>query len=160
MKRKTAIEKVIAKLGRMRFCAPIDIFATSRAIAELKDQEYLNEIVAKYGLHPNAFVKRCVLIAIRYSSEYLASAPKEHAAYISSMLLDENHWVQYDACWLIKDHGFMATTDPETLKGIAGELLSLNTGQLEELSTQTAQEHASKMAAEAIVAQGGWSLPT
>ena len=144
------IEEALAALGQAATCLPIDIFSTSRMIADSGDVEYCRALIDRFGSHPNAFVRRCMLVAIRFIGGDFASSV---AGYISKSLSDENGWVRYDAAWIIKDFGFSSESDLAVLLKMAGKLLKLSPERLEEVRVSSPDEYASKMAAEAIHAQ-------
>ena len=140
--KKWRIRRSIKALSKAETCFPIDIFSLSREIAKIKDTSFLNSLIAIYGHNPNAFVRRCMLTAIKFSSEYFSSAPVDNGQYISSMLVDENARVQYDACWLIKDHGFMSPSDLDVIRQIAGDMVNLNIVELKNLKPTEASGYA------------------
>lgn len=69
------------------------------------------------------------------------------------MLGDDNSWVQYDACWLVKDHGYMGPSDSEVMRKIAGNMMNLSINELENLKPNEASAYAAKKATQAIDAQ-------
>lgn len=153
MKKKLKITKQLHALGQAELCYPLDIFSISRAIANLKDATYCSDLVKEYGDHENAFVRRCLLIALRFSGEFAPHVVEEHSAYISKSLSDPNDWVAYDACWIIKDYGFGYDANYSKLKELAGSLFESSDLDIDKFKPSAARDYAAKMAVEAIRAQ-------
>ena len=147
--KKRKIRKQLAALCDAERCMPIDIFSTSRLIADTNDQEYCRSLIQQYGNHANAFVRRAILVAIRYIGGDFPISVRE---YVSRSLNDTNSWVIYDAAWIIKDFGVASADDLLRLRSLSVELLNISRSEIDNLKPKNPEEYAAKMALQAIIA--------
>lgn len=147
---KRKIKKQLTALGEAERCFPIDIFSTSRLIADTNDSEYCRSLILQYGNHANAFVRQAMLVAIRYIGGDFPATVREHVLH---SLNDENHWVIYHAAWILKDFGITSSDDFVRLRLLAGELLNMPPSEIDNLKPMDPEEYAAKMAAQAIIAR-------
>jgi hypothetical protein len=136
-------------LAQAETCHPIDIFSISRLIADTKDLDLCKLLIDEYGNNSNAFVRRCLLISIRFIG---GNFPATVSDYISKSLDDDNAWVRYDAAWIIKDFGSINDNDFIKLRLIAGKFIEMNLAEIESMEVTDPDLYAAKMAAEAVYA--------
>jgi hypothetical protein len=149
---KRKIEKALTALGHAGQCFPIDIFSVSRMIADTQDPAFCQSLIKKYGHHSNAFVRRCMLVAIRFIG---GDFPSTVSGYISRSLSDENAWVRYDAAWVIKDFGSKDRNDFNLLRSMAGKFLAMKPDELDKAEVEGSDDYAARMAAQAVCAHEG-----
>ncbi len=147
---KSKIKKKLTVLAQAETCYPIDIFSISRLIADTQDLDLCKSVINEYGNSHNAFVRRCLLISIRFIG---GNFPATVSDYISTSLDDDNAWVRYDAAWIIKDFGSTNDNDFIALRSIAGKFIEMNLAELESMEVKDPDEYAAKMAAEAVYAR-------
>lgn len=145
--KKRKINKQIVSLGHAQSCMPIDIFSLSRSVVDLGDIGYIDTLIKKFGNHENAFVRRCLLTAIRFSEQKPTETMSD---YISRALHDPKSWVQYDAAFIIKTLGSTKIEDIDRLKELAGDYSRLGSAELDAIKPDDNAEYVKKMAAQAL----------
>ncbi len=145
---KFMVRRRLDRLACAETCFPLDIFSTARLIADLNAPRYAEALIGRWGPHPNAFVRRCMLTTVRFAGADLFRRCKP---YVSSMLEDGNPWVRYDAAWIIQNHGPAQEGDLQRLRVMGLNYLSKSVAELAELRPEDPAESAAIRAAQALL---------
>lgn len=137
-------------LGASDVCMPIDILSLSRRLEELYPDARVQRIVDNYISDDSAFVRRAMIITIRFIGGHFA---KNNIGILREHLQDENEWVSYDAIWALAEHRGLSSADRAVISQFALEYSSLEASELENVKPDSAAQHRNKKAAEVLLAE-------
>jgi HEAT repeat protein len=137
----------LSLLGTKATVFPIEIFSLSRRIADLKSRERAYRIIHQFHEHENFYVRRAVVIAIRFIGP-------EAAERCLHLLLrstnDSEAWVRYDALWALGEAGIRDERIHSALLWHASEYVDWTLERLEGVKEEKPEQQAKIRAAESL----------
>jgi HEAT repeat protein len=134
-------------LGMADAVFPIEIFSLSRKIADLESKESAYRIIKQYECHPNFYVRRAALIAIRFMGE---EATKKFLDTLLQRTSESEEWVCYDAVWALGESKLKDDRIPIALRNVAKEFANMSAAELEEFKPKEDSDYAKKRAAQSL----------
>jgi len=141
------LQHKLSRLGTKATVLPIEIFSLSRRIADLKSRESAYRIIRQFHEHQNFYVRRAVVIAIRFMG-------REAAEQCLDLLLrytnDSEAWVRYDALWGLGEAGIRDERIRSALRRHASEYVDWTLERLEGVKAKEPEQQAKIRAAESL----------
>ena len=134
-------------LGMADSVFPIKIISLSRKIADLESRESAYRIIKQYECHPNFYVRRAALTAIRFMGE---EAAKQFLDTLLQRTSDSEAWVRYDAAWALGETKIKDDRIPIALRSVANEFANMSTVELDEFKPYGDSDYAKKRAAQSL----------
>ena len=142
------IRDQLTDLSAANVCMPIDIFSLSNSMKEIYPNDELQGIVDGFIYNENAFVRRAIIIALRFIG---GSFARHNIGHLRTSLADDNEWVSYDAIWALSELDEMTPSDREAIAVFAAPYSNLNPDELKDVRPDAAFEYRAKMAAEVLL---------
>ena len=134
-------------LGSADAVFPFEIFSLSRKIADLKSRESAYRLIRQFHGHQNFYVRRAVVIAIRFIGREAAT---ECLDLLLSSAKEGEAWVRYDAFWALGEAEIEDERIREVLLRHSVEYVEWPLERLEGVKPTEAEEHAKIRAAKSL----------
>lgn len=134
-------------LGNAETIYPLEIFSLSRKIADLRSSERAYRLIHQFHSHPNFYVRRAVVIGIRFRGHDAALSCLD---LLLSSTKDAEPWVRYDAFWALGEAEIRDDRIHAVLQRHSVQYVELPLERLEEFKPTEPEEHAKIRAAKSL----------